>query len=316
MSFTLASDLFSVTVTPERGADITQIVDRATGLPLLSVSPTAAVTTPGQYGGTSKARWTSGYPGGWQFLTPNAGDERERYGVLQGYHGESSLSQWVVLSQDETHAELTARLLTVPLELHRTLSITDTELVVRDSIRNLADIPVDARMLQHPAFGTPFLDEHSYVVTDAEVLITDAEGCGSLASTNQEGAPDAILAAGPRDGSFRVPAPGSGESLFGALTDFASENPAVTFASPTHGFGIELSWERSIYPLAWLWMEANAGADWPWFRRMYAIAVEPGNLLPGSGTTPSGRERGGEGRTIAGGETVTSEVHLRRVALM
>lgn len=315
MSFVLTSKLFTVTVTPERGADITQIVDQATGIPLLSVSPTADVTTPSAYGATTMARWTNGYPGGWQFLTPNAGPERERYGVVQGYHGESSLTEWNVVSVSESTAELSARLLTVPFSLHRTITLTDDELIVQDTVQNLADLPIDARLLQHPAFGAPFLDEHSYIVTDAQSLISDAEMPGTLAPPNQEGAPSAVLPAGSQPGSIGIPAPGSAQSFFGALTDFSSEQPAVTFASPTHGFGIEVAWDRLVYPAAWLWIEANAGSGWPWFQRMYAVAVEPGNLIPGTGTTPSGRQRGGEGTTIAGKSSLESTIRLRRTEL-
>ena len=41
MAITLRSASLEVRVTPERGADIAQIVDRATDTPLLSVSGTA-----------------------------------------------------------------------------------------------------------------------------------------------------------------------------------------------------------------------------------------------------------------------------------
>ena len=315
MTITLSSDILEVAVTPERGADIVQIVDRVTGIPTLSVSPTADASTPPAYGGDSMAQWTSGYPGGWQFCTPNAGPERVHDGVLQGYHGESALSVWRVLSQTESSAELTARLITVPFELHRRIDVTGDALTVTDTVRNLSDDDVSARMLQHPAFGMPFLDEHSYLVTDAATLLTDAGAPGTLSGADVSGRPDAILAPGPVAHSVALPGPGSRQALFGALTDFPDADPSVLFASPTHGFGMELSWSRENYPMAWLWIEANSGSGWPWFRRMYAIAVEPANVLPGEGASSAGLLRGGDGTVVPGGGRFVSTLRMRRVAL-
>ncbi|UNK70449.1 DUF4432 family protein [Microbacterium sp. H1-D42] len=317
MTLTLTSTMFEVTVTPERGGDIVQIVDLTTGIPTLSVSPTADTTTTSAaaFGGDSATQWTTGYPGGWQFLTPNAGPERVHDGVLQGYHGESALSTWEVLRADSSTAELTARLVTAPFALHRRIEVTGDGLTVTDTVRNLSPDDVSARMLHHPAFGRPFLDEHSYLVTDADTLLTDANAPGTLAGADVSGRPDSVLTPGPVPGSVALPGPGSRQALFGGLTDFASPEVAVQFASPTHGFAMELSWQREAYPMAWLWFEANAGTGFPWFRRMYAMAVEPGNVLPGEGTSASGLVRGGDGTVVPGGGEFVSTVRVRRLAL-
>ncbi|MFF2272717.1 DUF4432 family protein [Agromyces sp. NPDC058136] len=314
MTITLSSTMFEVTVTPERGADIVQVVDRATGIATLSVAPTARTTTPA-LPGDSRVHWHHGYPGGWQFLTPNAGPEREHDGITQGYHGESALSRWKVHTADKSSVELGAHLATAPLELHRRIAVDAAGLEVTDTVRNLSEDDVSARMLQHPAFGGPFLDEHSYLVTDARTLIADAEAPGTLAGADAVGAPRSILAGGPVRSSIALPGPGTRQSLFAALTDFPGAEPSVVFASPTHGFGMQLSWQRDRCPVAWLWMEANAGSGWPWFRRMFAVAVEPGDTLPGTGTTRTGLIRGGDGTLVPALGSVTSTVLLRRVAL-
>jgi hypothetical protein len=63
-----------------------------------------------------------------------------------------------------------------------------------------------------------------------------------------------------------------------------------------------------------LWIEANAGSGWPWFRRLYAVAVEPANVLPGEGGTPP-LLRGGTGTRIAPGGLITMTTSLTRLAL-
>jgi hypothetical protein len=314
MPLTISSPTFSLTVAPERGGDIIQIIDGDSGIPLLSVSPTADVTTPSAVASDSMSRWLTGYPGGWQFLTPNAGPEREHDGVRQGYHGESALSVWNVLESTAGAALLAARLSTAPLELTRLIEVTD-EITVTDTITNLSADPVTVRMVQHPAFGSPFLDDRSYLVTDASTMIADADAPGTLAAADAHGLPTELLAPGPVVGSIRLPGPGARQSLFAALTGFPDAHPSVFFASPSHGFGVELSWPRSSYPIAWLWIEANGLAGWPWFRRMFAIAVEPANILPGEGTASNASPRGGDGTGIPGHGVQTSTVRLRRRSL-
>ncbi|WP_457101385.1 DUF4432 family protein [Microbacterium sp. P5_E9] len=313
MAITLRSASLEVRVTPERGADIAQIVDRVTDTPLLSVSPTRlarSVSTPAD----SMAAWIQGYPGGWQLLAPNAGPERTHDGVRQGFHGEASLAIWDVLAQDASSCELETHLLTAPLHLRRVVTLAADTLTVSDTVTNLSPDPVWTRLVQHPAFGAPFLDEDSYLVPGAGTIVTDADAPGSMAGTDVVGPPQEVLPEGPVGGSIRLPGSGSGASLFGALTDFT--DAGVLFASPRRGFGIRLRWNRDVLPHAWIWIEANAGAGWPWFRRLYAVAVEPANVLPGDDDAAiGGHRRGGPGTEIPPGESVTMTVTLTREPL-
>lgn len=327
-TITLGSDALEVTITPERGADIVRLIDRATGVQTLAVSPTGDVT-PAPFAasnfisGDSMVQWTNGYPGGWQLMVPNAGPERVHDGVAQGYHGEASLARWTVLEQSATSVTLATSLFTAPLRVERTVSLDGARLTVTDTVTNLSPEPCSFRLGQHPAFGTPFLDEHSYVVTSANTLITDANAPGTLTEADSVGRPDALLAAGPVPNSVALPGPGTGQSLFGALTDFEPDDAApdtadtasATFNSPTHGFGMRISWERAVYPNAWFWIEANAGSGWPWFKRLFSIAVEPTNVLPGEGVAANGRQRGGLGTTLAGGDSLVSTIRVDRTSL-
>jgi hypothetical protein len=311
MTITLSGDIFEVEVAPERGADIVQITDRATGVPLLAESPTRHVGR-APAGADSMAVWIAGYPGGWQLLVPNAGPERRHDGVEQGFHGEAALAEWTVLAQTATSCELETWLATAPLHLHRTITTDADGLVVTDTFRNVSPDPVHVRIVQHPAFGGAFLDEHSVVSVAAATLVADADAPGSLASRGSVGPLGRVLRARVSQRGIRLPGPGSRESLFAAFTDLAEA--AAEFHSPTHGFGVRLSWDAAAYPHAWFWIEANASGGWPWFRRLYAIAVEPANVLPGEGETSDGRLRGGTGVAIDPGEPLTTTTRLTRLA--
>lgn len=315
MSVTLRSSVLEVVIAPERGADIVSLTDLATGVQTLAVSPTGAVTSGfGQFS-DSMVNWTNGYPGGWQLMVPNAGPARQHDGIMQGYHGEASLARWQIVSQNETSVELTTDLFTAPLTLVRTIILDGAALKVTDAITNNSPDPCSFRLGQHPAFGTPFLDEHSYITMNAATFMSDAVAPGTLTGADACGQPSEVLPVGPVANSLAIPAPGSGEALFGALTDFTSQDAAATFVSPTHGFGLQLVWDRAVYPNAWLWMEANSGGGWPWFKRLYSMAVEPVNIIPGEGVSASGHIRGGDGVAIAAGQTLASVITVSRVSL-
>ncbi|GAA1985762.1 DUF4432 family protein [Microbacterium pumilum] len=312
MPITLTSDALEATITPERGADIVQVVDLATGTPLLAESPTGRVNAGSVPATDSMARWLHGYPGGWQLLVPNAGPEREHGGARQGYHGKASLAVWDVIAQDAASCELETHLMTAPLRIRRSVTVTGDALTVTDVLSNLSPDPVQTRIVQHPAFGTPFLDDESYVLTSAATIVTDAAAPGTLADADVTGRPDEVLPRGPVPGSIRLPGPGSASSLFAALTDFAA--PEATFCSPARGFAVRLAWDLTVLPHAWMWIEANASTGWPWFRRLYAVAIEPANVIPGEGDAVR-RRRGGPGTEIAGGESLTLTTSIQRLAL-
>ncbi len=51
-------------------------------------------------------RWIEAYPGGWQLLLPNGGDECTEQGVTWGFHGEAALVPWTVLDQSGLHGHV------------------------------------------------------------------------------------------------------------------------------------------------------------------------------------------------------------------
>lgn len=310
MPIHLTGGAFDVLVEPARGADILQVTDRETGTPLLAESPTARNDRRAIPGASSQAQWLAGYPGGWQVLVPNAGPERTHDGAELGFHGEASLAEWTTLMSSASACELETWLSTAPLHLHRRVAAHEDGMVVVDTIRNLSPDPVRARVVQHPAFGSPFLDDESFVTVAAATLVADAEAPGTLAAAGDVGSPRDVLGECAEGRGIRLPAPGSGESLFAAFTDF--ETPQATFHSPTRGFGVRLEWD-AVYEHAWFWIEANASPGWPWFRRLYAMAIEPATILPGEGLTIDGRPRGGAGVTILPDEPLVTATRLTRV---
>ncbi len=313
MTITLRSADVEVLIAPERGADVRQLTDLATDTPVFAVSPTAAATSPRLPSTPTIVAGLNGYPGGWQLMAPNAGPEREHRGVLLGFHGESCLAEWEVLERRPDACRLEVHLVTAPLRLTRDITLDGPELRITDTVANLSPDPYATRLLQHPAFGSPFLDAHSYLISSAATLVTDVEAPGTLTPPGEVAPPHALLAPGPLPGSVALPGPGSRDALFATLTDF--EDGEATFYSPTRGFGMRLRWDPDVLPHAWFWVEAHATADWPWFRRLYAVAVEPSNVVAGPPGTTGRFQRAGEGTEIGGDASLTFTTTLTRVPL-
>ena len=314
-SLWITSDQLRVEVRPDKGADITSITDRATGIDVAFRSPwgrpdlATALTT-----GNSQLDWLARYGGGWQQLIPNAGPERTVDSVGQGYHGEAAVVGWRVLDAGGSSATMTTDLITAPLHLSRELRADGPTLTVTDTIGNTSPDPVPVMWVEHPGFGAPFIDEHCMLTTGARSILSDALAPGNrLAADARSAFPYATAADQIQDCDLRdVPGPTSGQSVFGCLDDFADGWFAID--SPTAGFGIRLEWDATVFPHAWLWQECNASPGFPWHRRAYVIAVEPANVIPGD-PSPGCPERG-QAPTLAGLATWTSAIKLIRTSLV
>lgn len=308
----LVSDQLEVEIAPGKGADITAFRDRLTGIDALFTTPwrrpTAVVSSTSN---DSRVNWLTNYRGGWQVLIPNAGAEREHDGVTQGYHGEAAVLPWDVISHNPRSVELEVDLVTAPLRLHRCLTLDGASFTIEESVENLSPDATSFSWVHHPAFGAPFLDEDAYVLADAAFLITDASAPG-------RGMPPDAIVPFPRFQTpvgqvdlTAVPAPHSGVDRFGALMGF--QKATATIVSPNAGFAIQLSWDKDVFPYAWFWQECHATPGFPWYRRAYAAAIEPANVLPGTGQV--GDVTRGASRPLSGRKTITTTLRMERTEL-
>ncbi|HEX5113576.1 MAG TPA: aldose 1-epimerase [Pseudonocardiaceae bacterium] len=301
----LRSAELEVVLLPGKGADIYAVVDRSSGVDLLFKTPWGwrdPRSLPPF--GDSQRDWLARYAGGWQVLIPNAGPARHVDGTLRGYHGEAAVVPWQVHAADDRCAELTVDLITAPLRVSRTVTVTGPELRIRETIENLSPDPVPLMWVHHPAFGAPFIDEHARIQVAAHTIVSDAHEPGTLLPADR-------IAGFPlvdEEYDLRIPPPATvPRSVFAALTDF--DRPGCTITSPTTGLAVELHWDAEVFPYAWFWQECHASAGYPWYRRAYVIAVEPANVLPGDG--PVGPLRRGDSPLLAGGTAADTELTLR-----
>ena len=186
---------------------------------------------------------------------------------------------WTLENASETTASLTVNLMTAPLRLHRQVSLDGPNLDVTDTVHNLSPDPVEFMWVQHPAFGAPFVDEHARIDTGASTFISDPAAPGTVLPADAVfDFPRATDITGAAVDLRVVPGEDEAREVFGALTDF--EDTWFSITSPTAGFGVRMEWDPDAYPHAWFWQECHASKGFPWFRRAYAIAIEPANVLP------------------------------------
>jgi hypothetical protein len=307
----LSSAELSVTLLPEKGCDVLDLIDRESGIDVLLKTP----WTPGRrpvHTPSSLEAWIESYPGGWQLILPNGGDATVEHGVEWGFHGEAGLIAWRVDEVGQTRAVCSAELVTAPLGVRRIVSLEGPVLRIEEAVTNAADEAIEVMWGHHPALGAPFLEPGCTISAPARAFRTDdrAPGTGLAAGVVSEWPHAALEAGGTVDLSV-VPPLGERRAVLGYLTDFEEGRYRVT--NPRLGLELELRWPLDLFPAAWFWQELHASPGYPWYRRLYTTALEPNSSWPGQGLG-SVRAKGGSPLVLRAGETRTAivEAELRR----
>jgi hypothetical protein len=299
-AFTLKNEHLEVTVLPDKGADIYSLVHRGRGVDVLFKTPWG-VRAPGPWlrAATTMQRWIEAYPGGWQLLLPNGGDECTERGATWGFHGEAALVPWTLLDVGDLSVKLETTLFSAPLHVFRELSIDGPVLRVNEVVTNRSNEEIEVMWSHHPAFGAPLLDAGSVLSAGCRVVEADDEAPGTVLGAGTRHAwPIATAASGEEVDLSSIPSPQQGRAILAYLLEFSSGYFAIT--NPHLALGVGLRWPLDVFDKAWFWQEVHSTMDWPWFGRAYAVAVEPASTIPGHGLAHA-RAKGSNGIRLDGG---------------
>ncbi|MBI2190759.1 MAG: DUF4432 family protein [Planctomycetes bacterium] len=290
---TLENQSLSVTLLPEKGAEIHSLVYKPQRMDVLWKSPwglknlTCGLSS---IGAKTEAAWLDHYAGGWQEILPNGGDACSYKGAPLGFHGEASTLPWdyTVTARRSTRvaADFCVRLFRSPFVLRRSVSVHRylPAVLLSERLTNEAEEDMHLMWGHHPAYGAPFLggdcriqmpgsNYQSHEVPISKVLRIPAGSRGAWpVLPGSQGQPVDLRV---------VPGPDQRCVEFGYLSDFQAGWYGLV--NHRHGFGIGLAWPREVFPYVWLWQELRGSFGYPWYGRCYVMALEPFTSMPGTG---------------------------------
>ncbi len=279
----------AVTILPNKGADICSIrYKRCGNLEVLWKSPWDPVMPGTLYAPDSATRWMNSYPGGWQVMLPNAGDEATYQGTFYGFHGEASLVPWHWSVEERSESRLTLRFTValphVPLRLERRVSLyaeTPATVYLRQRVTNDGVETVPCEWGEHIAYGSPFLSEACTFDVPAAAIRTEFESNSRL-PLGETAWP---LSDEAGQDFRRVLGPESHVADFGILA-YLSEG-RYTLKNSELNVGVEVKWDLSVMPYVWLWQEFQGSRNHPFHGRSYAMGLEPCSADSHSGVAGS-----------------------------
>jgi hypothetical protein len=300
----LEGESLRVSLLPRRGADIYELVLRASGQDtLFKASWGRRPPASGLGSAASFTGWFDSYSGGWCVLFPNGGAPCEVLGAELPFHGEASLATWEVLSASEREARLEARLVRSPLRIERWLTVDERRpvLTVRERVMNEGRQPYPYLWAHHPTLGADLLEGPCRIDTSARSVHVDA-GYDLPGNALVPGAESEWPIVEGRDGPVdlsAVPPPGEERSLLAYLSEFEEGWYAVS--NEAAGLGFALRWPVETFPCAWFWQELNASPGYPWYQAARTIAIEPSTTFPADGLAAA--IEAGRSRTLQPGES-------------
>jgi len=285
----IANSHISVDVLPDKGADIYSIVDARTGVDVLWKSRIGLRPNGhGRLAPDSATAWLEQYEGGWQEILPNAGGENIYKGVTLSFHGESTLLPWDVNVLRESGAEaivdFSCQLYRSPFRIERRMRLgaDDAFFTLHERVINLADESMDFMWGHHPAYGAPFISEHTRVHTNARRIFADEHNTGPLWPLRPDAYSDWPFAPakhGPPLDLRRLPADDERTARMAYLFDFDGP-PWYALLNPQLQLGLGVKWSGDVFRYLWMWQEFNASTGFPFYGRSYTMALEPHSSYP------------------------------------
>lgn len=312
---TMENQFLSVTLLPEKGADIYSLVYKPRQVDVLWKSPWG-LKKPGtgvvSSGGSTEVAWLEHYEGGWQLIFPNGGDECRYKGAPLNFHGEASALPWdyevLQKSSSSVSIQFTVQLYRSPFRVRRTVTVERALPAVHlhEMIENRAEEDLHYMWGQHPAFGSPFLAEGCRLHLPARTFTAhDAETSPSsrIAPSTTGSWPSVSGKHGIVDLSV-LPPTHERATEFGYISGL--EAGWYGISNPATGFGFALEWPKEIFPYVWFWQELRGSFGFPWYGSCYVMAVEPFTSVPGCGLERA--IASGTAPTLAAGSKVEARI--------
>jgi galactose mutarotase-like enzyme len=275
-ALTLENAHLRVTVLPEKGADIYELVYLPSGIDCLMKTP-AGLRPPA----AEPAGFLDNYEGGWQELFPNANDACEYGGHAIPFHGEAALRPWRVevrTEGDAPEARFSADMRLLPFRLVKTLRLLADEplLEAEYSVENIGEEPLHYIWGEHIVLGAPFLEAGCRFEAAGGTIMTLPDLYEPATATLAPGQRGEWPYAEGRDGRSVdvrcVPGPEARSHDDFILGDLPEGRATVT--NERLRLEVDLRWDRGCYRYLQVWTPYG-GSDAPPLTGIYGLGIEP-----------------------------------------
>jgi galactose mutarotase-like enzyme len=309
-ALTLSNDETSITILPEKGADIISLRDIKTDTEFLWESPQ------GLRRDTPSKTFIDNYEGGWQECFPTGGPGVNYRGAQIGQHGEVHALAWRVVDSAEGENEVSVTLevqtIKTPFTLRKKITLRNHVNVVEieEWITNNSRETLPILWGQHPALGGNFLDKNCKIDAIAKrvfsyTLPENAE-TGQF-NQNVEGEwPFLINKDGESVDVSDVPGPEAKTADMLFIDGFREGWISVT--NRERKVGLAFLFDPEVYKTVWFWQMYGGGTGYPWYSRAYTMALEPFTGIPDPHAADIDHVAGT--RTIRGGETLHNRLRV------
>jgi hypothetical protein len=314
----LENELLRVGVLVDKGADVFEFLFKPTDTEFM-LHTLHGLTKPvvQSIASTAWGSFLDYYEGGWQEILPSGGPPCTYKGVEFGLHGEISTIPWEYRIEldtvEEIRATLEVRPFRIPLHLEKSLTLRRGEpiLIIEETLENEGREPVELMWGHHPAFGAPFLSPSCRVDLPEGDLLLEVfeEGSGTrISRAGRYPWPTVPDSQGVPIDFSRPDAAGTGHEDLGYLVNLPEGWYAITNQELEVGFA--LSWSLEAFPYLWIWRQFNQSAGYPWYGRVYTVALEPWSSYPSAGLVKA--IDNGTARVLEPGQSV--QASLRAIA--
>lgn len=274
-ALTIDDGVLRVTVLPDRGAEIVELVHVASGVDGLFHAPwgLAPPSAPPRDGADGHA-FLERYAGGWQELFPSVNDACTYRGRPIPFHGEVATVPWSV-EPSPSGLLCAVACSAVPLRLERRMRLDGGELTLEETVTNAGDAPVPFVWGHHCVLGPPLVAAGARFRLQARTIVTAPEmweDTARLAAGQRSRWPNAVLRTGGHADLSRIAGPEEGSHddvyLTGLDAGWAEvENAAL-------GLVFRLHFDPQVFPWVISWQPYGGARAMP-LAGSYALGVEP-----------------------------------------
>ncbi len=237
---------------------------------------------------TKAGNFMDGYAGGWQDLFPTYGGPADFHGGEIGVHGEACIYPWECDILTDTpecvSLKLFLRLRRSPFTMEKivTLKENSAKLQINEKITNVGTTEQQFMWGQHPAFGWPFIDEHTRLHINGKPTVTVFQSqCVQQCPFEKETIGIWPLLPDKKGNMIDMSkAYAHEDQLYMEYAISQLEEGQYELINETSGLGLRMTWDLNRFPYLWVWGMYCGHNDYPWYGRAYTMAVEPWSSMP------------------------------------